>query len=228
MKHILITGTGRAGTTLLVQIFTRLGFDTGLSMSQAKVGVDPIARAGLEPDLRQVDSLPHVIKAPGRADELKALLSEKSLELEAGIVPMRDLFSAAESRRNVYTLAAKAGKNPIKHPGSLWKTRKPEEQEGQLALQFYGCVEAIVATGRPLHFLRFPHFARDADYLWSALKPVFQKHGYEKQQVAAALRDVANLTLINNFKTSGSKGIPEQQQHYRGLRARLQRWMQLR
>lgn len=227
MKHILITGTGRAGTTLLVQILTRLGFDTGLSSTEAEARIDPIARAGLEQDLRRPDTLPHVVKVPGRADELKALLGEGRLDIEAGIIPMRDLFSAAESRRNVYALASKAGKNPLKHPGSLWKTREPAEQESQLALQFYGCVEAIVATGRPLYFLQFPRFANDPAYLWTALQPLFQAHGYDERQVAEALRAVARPDLINSFATSSRTPTPTATPGH-GLAARLRRMMKRR
>lgn len=49
--HILIGGTGRAGTTLLVQYFTALGFDTGFTLDQAMQRVDSISRAGLEHSL---------------------------------------------------------------------------------------------------------------------------------------------------------------------------------
>jgi hypothetical protein len=33
-RHILISGTGRAGTTFLVQLFTALGFDTGFDLNR--------------------------------------------------------------------------------------------------------------------------------------------------------------------------------------------------
>ena len=49
--HILIGGTGRAGTTLLVQWFTVMGFDTGFSVEEALDRVDPISNAGLEHSL---------------------------------------------------------------------------------------------------------------------------------------------------------------------------------
>jgi hypothetical protein len=50
--RILISGTGRSGTTLLVQYFTALGFDTGFTLEQALSRVDPSrggARDPLEP-----------------------------------------------------------------------------------------------------------------------------------------------------------------------------------
>jgi hypothetical protein len=36
----VITGTGRAGTSFLVQLFSALGFDTGYSMEEAFDDVD--------------------------------------------------------------------------------------------------------------------------------------------------------------------------------------------
>ena len=46
--HIVITGTGRSGTTLLVQFFSALGFDTGYTLEQVKSQVDSRSKSGLE------------------------------------------------------------------------------------------------------------------------------------------------------------------------------------
>ena len=47
--HIIISGTGRAGTTFLVQLLTELGLDTGFPKGQK---IDQNSSAGLELDLR--------------------------------------------------------------------------------------------------------------------------------------------------------------------------------
>jgi hypothetical protein len=205
MKHILITGTGRAGTTLLVQIFTALGLDTGYTLDDALDGVDRLARAGLEPNL-QKHHFSQVVKAPGQAEHIKRLLQTEGFELEAAILPMRELFAAAESRRNVHRLALEAGKDPRKHPGSLWKTDDPTDQEIHLVFQFYQCLQPIVASRAPVHMLDFPSFAYDASYLFQTLQPIFGVRGISEHDVAAALDLVARPDLINNFSNRQAPG----------------------
>ena len=64
--HIIIAGTGRAGTTFLVQLFTELGLDTGFSKEDFLTKIDPISHGGLERSLDDAnyEKLPRVIKSP--------------------------------------------------------------------------------------------------------------------------------------------------------------------
>ena len=117
--HILIGGTGRAGTTLLVQMFTILGFDTGYSEKQVLCDIDGISKAGLERvSLREPD-LPQVIKSPWLSDHVEDALS-RGFRVGVAIIPVRNLFEAAESRRHVYRQAMSANLDALGHPGSLW------------------------------------------------------------------------------------------------------------
>jgi hypothetical protein len=202
-RHILIAGTGRAGTTLLVQLFTALGFDTGFTLDEALNNVDEISRAGLETNPRK-DRLAQVVKAPALADHISELLARPGFEVEAAIVPMRELHAAAESRRRVYRLAKSAGYNPLKHPGSLWKTRTLHEQEEKLALQFYRFIQPIIALDQPLFLLDFPRFVQDSAYLFSMLQPIFDARGISEVQVAEAVAKVARPELVNDFATKRS------------------------
>jgi hypothetical protein len=59
--HCLISGTGRAGTTFLVVLLTRLGLDTGFA--EETMMIDEIARAGLEHAFIEPTS-PYLIKSP--------------------------------------------------------------------------------------------------------------------------------------------------------------------
>lgn len=45
-KRILITGTGRAGTSFLIELFTNLGFETGFKPEEIKDYKFSIGRAG--------------------------------------------------------------------------------------------------------------------------------------------------------------------------------------
>lgn len=48
--HIVITGTGRSGTTFLIELLTQLGLETGFNASDIDIvsKKNHIARAGLE------------------------------------------------------------------------------------------------------------------------------------------------------------------------------------
>ena len=52
-KHVVITGTGRAGTTFLVELLTALGMDTGYDVDDLPTRKSTVARAGLEHEDRK-------------------------------------------------------------------------------------------------------------------------------------------------------------------------------
>ena len=93
--HCIITGTGRAGTTYLVQLPTRLGVDTGFS---DEAPVDDVAQAGLEFDLRNPGA-PYVVKSPWICTYIHQLPGD--VIIDYAIIPMRSLTDAAESRGRV-------------------------------------------------------------------------------------------------------------------------------
>ena len=64
-RHLLIAGTGRAGTSFLVRYLAKLGLDTQLSRTGADANWDDAANAGLETLLLPgAADLPYVIKSP--------------------------------------------------------------------------------------------------------------------------------------------------------------------
>ena len=204
--RIIIAGTGRAGTTFLVQLFTALGFGTGFSLAQAMHEVDAISNAGLEKDLVD-DTNPYVIKSPWFADDLAAALREKRISIYAALLPMRDLFSAAESRRRVYREAEQRGFDPITHPGSLWHTEQQRNQEDVLAEKFYKTIFPLIEFGVPLYPLEFPRLARDRDYLFTKLQPLLGEHGVGHAEFVAAYDRVARPDLIHDFPNHRGKEL---------------------
>lgn len=202
-EKILITGTGRAGTTLLVQLFTVLDFDTGYSVDEAMTDIDPISKAGLERLDTGPDS-PYVIKSPIYADLLPQLLQDQRLHLRATILPMRDLYAAAQSRRRVTAEAIGAGGAPDdEHPGGLWLTRSPEEQEAKLAAQFYKIMHTLTTFGVTPITLEFPRFARDEAYLHQRLLPVLRQHGVSRREFRSAFAKVVQTERIHEFPPQG-------------------------
>lgn len=197
-RKIIITGTGRAGTTALVQLFAELGFDTGYTAAEIAAGVDPIARAGLEKPMAGPDA-PYIAKSPWYADELQAALDQGGLRLYAAILPMRTLFAAAESRRQVYRTAQASGRDPNTQPGTLWKTRAPHAQEGHLAIQFYKALNPLVQHDVPTFLLDFPRFVTAPDYLYARLRPLWRAHGVRRRELVRAHATVMQPSAVSQF-----------------------------
>ena len=216
-KHVLIGGTGRAGTTLLVQFFSALGLDTGFTPEQALHEVDPFSKAGLERWLSE-ERRPYIIKNPRLVDEIEEALNSGEISIDAAIIPMRDLFSAAESRREVYRGAEKRGAAALAQPGTLWKTTKAHKQEAVLAVQFYRFLHPLVRHQVPIYFLDFPRFAGDPDYLIQSLAPFLKQQGVGDDAARRALLQAARPELISDFTRRQTP--PRTQRGWRGWLAR--------
>ena len=98
-KHIVISGTGRAGTTFLVELLTNLGLETGYEPSQMNHH-QTTGRAGLENNLKS-DDCPYIAKDPWFCDYADEILNRDDIVIEHIFIPVRNLAAAAESRRMV-------------------------------------------------------------------------------------------------------------------------------
>src|SRR5271167_6732 len=98
--HLLIAGTGRAGTSFLVRYLTELGLDTELSRHGEAAAWDDAANAGLEtvPLAGQTWDLPYVLKFPWADQLIDQILAGNVIRLNAVILPVRDLTDVAMSR----------------------------------------------------------------------------------------------------------------------------------
>lgn len=175
MGKIIITGPGRSGTTFLLQLLQRLGFDTGW-----EVGEEPYheeLRAGCEwnehvdfdvdtPEVirEKIARAPRVLKAPDWSLVLKCLLTHELIDLDAVVLPIRDLEESACSRLGV---------------GLGWMVDKElegwerlKDQASILAMSLGRVVEACVLYQVPLLVLQFPTLVLDADYTWRKLRPI--------------------------------------------------------
>jgi hypothetical protein len=200
MEHYtIISGTGRAGTTLLVRVLTRAGLDTGFEPQNLQV--DPVANAGLEWDLRAKPDC-YIVKSPWIATYIEKVLPREDVTIDHAIICVRDLWQAAESRRKVQALRQTDA--PV--PGGLWETTEPERQEAVLAGLFYKLIFHLSAHDIPTTFLHFPRFAIDPEYCVTKLSSVFD--GIDRKRLEAALHREVRRELIGDFPGTASGGAP--------------------
>ncbi len=183
-RHLLIAGTGRAGTSFLVRYLTLLGLDTNLSRSGPDAVWNEAANAGLEDlPLPNAGSLPYVIKSPWSYQVIHRALEAGTLTFDAVVVPMRDLTEAAASRTIVEQRAlhgsipwmAELDRTWETHghtPGGIIYSLNPIDQARLLAVGFHQLLERLVRQDIPVILLSFPRLIADAPYLYAKLAPV--------------------------------------------------------
>jgi len=189
MGHLVISGPGRSGTTLLVQLFGRLGFDIG------KPSLDYFedARAGLESDILD-PSAGYVLKDPDLTWRLGPLLDSGQVtreDIDWLIVPLRSLEAAAASR-----VAITANAREVHAPGGLIGTARPGKQRQQLAEMTYGLFVVAARYELPLIVLEYPLFARDVGYAYRRLLPVLGRR--EQGEFAAAWSASVDPALVRD------------------------------
>jgi hypothetical protein len=191
--HVVITGTGRAGTTFLIQLLTSLGFDTGFTDLTSAVYSN--CHAGMEWDIRQVDA-PYVIKSPWLCDYLDEVLENTEIVIDHAIIPIRHLYAAAESRRDVTRRTEDTLYSGI-IPGGLWHTTDPQQQEAILTHQLYKIIYTIAKRDIPMTLLHFPRFIHDSEYLYKKIEA--RTNGITYEKFLETFRQVAQPELVHDF-----------------------------
>ena len=197
---IFITGPGRSGTTFLVQLLTRLNFDTGFEPYQEayvekwRAGCE----AGPESDVvelsaeelkEQFDNGPRIIKGPVWAYLLKFLVINDLLQIDHVVMPLRDLTESAYSRLDV-GLDFLLGEDFIKMPGH----DIGELQENILAMLTGKVLEVCYVYQVPLTLMRFPRFVMDEEYCYR--KVVEFERDIDRRQFGRVWRELANPDQI--------------------------------
>lgn len=207
-RHFLaIAGTGRAGTSFLVQYLAALGLDTTLSKGRPAEWFEE-ANAGLEnlPIVTPTHDLPYVVKTPWLAEFIDQLLAQPDIAIDAVIVPVRDIVEASSSRviqemrsvhQQVPSFAAfdRSFEAWGQTPGGVVYSLNPLDQARILAMQFHKLVQRLVDEDVPIVFLSFPRLVEDADYLFKKLQPVLPA-GVTHEQAVAAHSTLAKAKLV--------------------------------
>lgn len=155
MEKIYITGTGRAGTTFLVRLFTFLNFDTGFNIND----IENVKKYKCNASLENVyNAKPYIIKSPFIITQIEEIINSKKIIIKKVIIPIRNLEDSAKSR--------------LRHKndnGGLWNATNLEEQ-----ISFY---EKIIDNYKILMekynidtiFLDFDNMISNSKYLYDML-----------------------------------------------------------
>lgn len=188
---IIISGTGRAGTTFLVELLAKLGFETG---SWKEEHYSLVANAGLERNVLKARDV-QVVKSPHFCDQVDAAI-EAGVKIDHVIIPMRKIEDAAASRARVQE-SATGSRNGSSVPGGLWDTSWADDQEAVLARKLANLIEALVRHDIPMTLVSFPRIATDAHYLFGKLSHLMPL--VDQSQFTRAFTEVARPERIHSF-----------------------------
>ena len=205
--HLLITGTGRAGTSFLVKYLAELGLDTHLEDPDG-ASWDEAAHAGLEDLLllEQPKHLPYVIKSPWLTEYIDQVLARDDIAIDGVVIPVRNLVEAATSRAVVEMQQRYAGVPGMAQLERSWESwgvtaggiifsLNPIDQARLLAVGFHRLVRILTEADIPTIFVTFPRIIEDADYLFAKVQPLLPL-GTSLEQAREAHRCVAKADHV--------------------------------
>jgi hypothetical protein len=161
MEKILITGTGRCGTTFLIKLFSFLGFDTGFDRNNYKNYISSNCNSGME---RKYNENFYVLKNPTFMNDINIILKDRSIKIKYVIIPIRQFKASAISRT----------KHGDKH-GGLWNAKDELSQ-----IQFYKKIFSKYIYFMNKYkintiFIDFDKMINDKNYLFNKLKIILDE-----------------------------------------------------
>lgn len=182
MKQVIITGTGRAGTTLLVSIFTKLGMDTGFSNERIDSVLKTKSKGGLEKFGERICHENHIIKSPFLYNKIDLLKNAEHV-----IIPIRNLKDSAKSR-------ARIGQGD----GGFWGGATDVESQMKFNSEvIYSLMHILSELDVSFTFIQFPRLAKDADYLWKKLDWLFADYNITPTEFKKIYDQTINKSYIN-------------------------------
>jgi len=177
MDKILITGTGRCGTTFLIKLFSFLEFDTGFDKDTYKNFIFQVCKSGME---KPYNSKFYIVKAPSFMANIDTIVKDKSIRIKTVIVPLRDFKSAALSRVKLE-----------KRNGGLWNATDEASQ-----IEYYKDILTnyiCVATKHDINtiFIDFDTMITDKRYLFNKLKCILDEKQIDFETFSTTYDDVA-------------------------------------
>jgi len=161
MEKILITGTGRCGTTFLIKLFSFLDFNTGYDRNNYNQYISSNCNSGME---RIYNEKFYILKNPNFMRNINFIVKDSSIIIKYVIVPIREFKTSAISRVKHGNLA-----------GGLWYAKDELSQ-----IQFYKDILSnyiYVMTKYNINtiFIDFDKMISDKKYLFDKLKIILDE-----------------------------------------------------
>lgn len=232
MGKILITGTGRCGTTFLIQLFSRAGLDTQMyekpdgkwysRFHQHVVDMDPdsgkvhkVVRSEepgeylvYSPEIR-AGLETHICLADTKADvaRLPRWIKNPRLAVTAGELIDAGILELDHVFLPVRNLddVADSKKSLHQHKNESWYEKERERLKTLSAAQLGQAVADLTCRGVPITLLEFPRIVRDPDYLFEKTFPVAR---YRWDTFADAFWKTANPDYITVGEASRGRRPP--------------------
>lgn len=210
--HAVIAGTGRSGTSFLVEFLGACGLQTAVGDQGPEYFGR--ARAGLEHSLVSPEELPYVVKDPWLFTYCEAVDLDV-VAIDVLILPMRDLTEAATSRVLQERIALPVQPHrPVQEvycltPGGAVQSLDPTDQARLLAVGFHELLGWAVRNTIPVVLLDFPRLVEDGDYLVDALWPWLGAHTDRDAARAAfdALADPSRIRIKDGGVDGGAEAV---------------------
>jgi hypothetical protein len=161
MEKILITGTGRCGTTFLIKIFSFLDYNTGFNRDNYSDYISYNCNSGME---MEYTSNYYILKNPKFMTEINTILEDRSVKIKTIIIPLRDLKESALSRI----------KNGNKN-GGLWNATNELNQ-----IEYYKEILTnfiYITTKNDINtiYIDFERMVKDKLYLFNKIKSILDE-----------------------------------------------------
>lgn len=181
MSKIVVTGTGRCGTSYLMHLFTYLGLNTGYTIDECEWHLERSkCNGGIEHEIgSEIFEKSDIVKNPTWMYSPTLL----TFDIDFIICPIRDLEKVAKSR----SLNSDYG-------GFLNGAKNEQEQSDIDAKAFYHFVNYTVKHDLKVIFLDFPRIIHDSDYLYNKIG---DKLGVFKRPFKDSFKTIAAPEKVN-------------------------------
>jgi len=177
MEKILITGTGRCGTTFLIKLFSFLDFNTGYNRINYKSTIASNCNSGMERNYKEDY---YILKNPNFMVNIEYIVKDTSIKIKNIIIPIRDLKMSAKSR--------------VKHDkqeGGLWNAKDELSQ-----IIFYKDILTnyiFISTKYNINtiFIDFDKMINDKRYLFIKLKNILDEKNIDFETFSCVYNEVS-------------------------------------
>jgi hypothetical protein len=200
--HVVIAGTGRAGTTFLVELLIYLGFDTGFTKKDIE-SVHPSIRGGLgkgklKKGIRNPNA-PYIIKDTWMHIHARSVFRNPDIIIDHMFVPIRDINEAAESRR-LFHKVTQSNKRIRSRALVGTNSMKKGDQERELEKNTYQFFHDLSKTTIPVTLIHYPLLVLDSNYLYKKLTPILEKEKISFVYFDAVFKEVVNPEWIKKYQ----------------------------